>query len=209
MKTSLKTLFVHAALAAIGSTASLGIHGSAAIAADLTYHFTVTNLTGALAGQEFQGSVSIDDTDFQHSGFEYSGVSYTSQPNEFDGKVRFSFTFLDQAFTEEDEESGLSYIYFQDGVPTHIFYDGGNYVHSYQGVGLIFQFWHPGGADATGQPLPIREFQYQTDAPLEWYGYGNVVFDPVNPVPEPSLVAGLGVLGVGWLLRRGRLARAA
>ncbi len=204
MKALLNALFV-----AAGATTILCANLNAAIAADLTYHFTVTNLTGALAGQEFPGSVTIDDTHFQRSGFEYSGVSYVSNSHEFDGKVRFSFTFLDQTFTEADEESGLSSIFFQDGVPTQIFYDGGNYEHSYQGVGLIFQFWHPGGSDGAGNPLPKHEFQYQTDAPLEWYGYGNVIFDPVSPVPEPSLVGGLGVLGLGWLLRKGGLLKSA
>lgn len=209
MKTSLKTLFVHAALAAIGTTVSLGIDGGAAIAADLTYHFTVTNLTGALAGQEFQGSVTIDDTHFQHSGFEYSNTSYESYPHEFDGKVRFNFAFLDQIFTEEDEELDRSYIYFQDGVPFRLYYDSGDYEHSYQGTNFTFLFWGQGGTDAAGNPLPRPEFQYMMDGPLEWHGYGNVIFDPMNPVPEPSLVAGLGVLGFGWLLLRGRLARAA
>ncbi|AFY67013.1 PEP-CTERM sorting domain-containing protein [Geitlerinema sp. PCC 7407] len=209
MKALLNSHFATAVFAAVGATTILGIHQGSAIAADLTYHFTITNLTGALAGQEFRGSVTIDDTHFQRSGFEYSGVSYTSNSHEFDGNVRFSFNFLDQTFTEADEELGRSYIYFQDGTPTHVFYDGGNYEHSYQGTGLIFQFWYPGGTDAAGQPLPRREFEYQTDWPLEWYGYGNVIFDPVNPVPEPSLIGGLGVLGAGWLLRWGRRAGAA
>lgn len=209
MKALLNSHFATAVFAAVGATTILGIHQGSAIAADLTYHFTVTNLTGALAGQEFRGSVTIDDTHFQRSGYEYSNTSYESYSHEFDGKVRFNFTFLDQTFTEKDEELDRSYIYFQDGVPFRLYYDSGDYEHSYQGTNFTFLFWGLGGTDAEGNTLPRREFQYQMDGPLEWYGYGNVIFDPVNPVPEPSLVGGLGVLGAGWLLRRGRLTGAA
>ena len=114
----------------------------------------------------------------------------------------FNFTFLDKTFTEDDDEFGRTSLYFKDGEPTHIFYDIEDYQESYQGVGYTIWFSTQGGTDAEGNPIGMREFEYMFDSPYEWFGNGTVEFEKQG-VPEPNATLGLGMIGLGVVLKQG------
>lgn len=188
------------ALVCTGTATVLSFAASSTLA--VIYDFKVNIFSGELIGQTFKGWVEFDDTNLKGTGFEYTGIEFENQPYEFDGKLNFNFSFLDQTLTEDDDKLGITYLYFKDGKPTHIYYDLDDYQESYQGVGYTIWFSTKGGTDAEGNPTPKQEFEYKFDYPYQWFGNGTVEFEK-RGVPEPNATLGLGIISLGVVLKQG------
>lgn len=198
-------IFSKLALVGTGTATILSFATSSALAE--IYDFEVKDLTGQLAGQTFKGWVTFDETDLKGTGFEYTGIKYqhldgVEHEAEFDGKLKFHFDFLDDHFTEKDDLFERTYLYFQDGKPTHIFYDTEDYIKSYQGVNYTIWFSPTGGNDGSGSEIKHRPFEYMFDYPSEWFGNGTVEFTK-RAVPEPNPTLGVGMMGLAVVLKQG------
>ncbi|MEP0925287.1 PEP-CTERM sorting domain-containing protein [Leptolyngbya sp. ST-U4] len=167
----------------------------------ITYDFKVTNLTGVLAGKDFNGSFSFNDVNFQGQGDEYvSDPMYLFQ-SESGSLIDFEFNILGRTFTFFDDEFRRTSVYFMDGVPTSIYYRAGptdHYLTPEGGSSILFWMRPLGSQNST-------LFRYMFDEGgfySEGSGGGDVIFSKRVSTPEPATLGGLSVLGLGLLVSR-------
>ena len=165
------------------------IEASPVQAATITYDFDVNITSGLLDENVYEGFFSYDDSTLTGIGREKIGVAEElSIVFEFFGKTyteaddnNFSFNF---PFVEFNENRLVGLQYIVNDTPNNSIFA----MFSDDPDGL-------GGGD---------RFQYIDVNSLE-VNEGSVTFysrPPSTPIPEPSSVAGLALLGFGWFLRK-------
>lgn len=181
---------IHQKLAVATATAALSLAAMEAKtvqAASIIYDFTVDVTGGPLSGTQSFGSFSYDDVALTGTGLETLGV------NE---GLSISFDFLGETYDETNDIDLPDYpiVQFQDrsllGLNFNVFY------------GSSLQFAIADEIDASIGAVGSgggNVFAYDTDPNAAFEGLGTVTY---RPVPEPSSVVGLGVLGLGFLLKR-------
>lgn len=153
-----------------------------ALAATITYDFTVDVTSGSLAGIQGSGFFSYDDSTLKGIGLE------TLRAN---GGLDISFEFSGKTYNETDDINFPNFpmVQFQDSSL----------------LGLSFLAEEPGFAFQIGTPNPAPdvfggdEFIYGVRPDIDGEG---VVSYSSRPVPEPSTLSGLAVIGLGLLLRK-------
>lgn len=159
-------------------------------AATITYDFTVNVTSGSLTGTQPSGFFSYDDSTLTGVGLETVGV------NE---GLAISFNFLGETYDETDDIEAPDYpiLQFQDssllGLNFNVFY-----APSFQSFAIADEVDVAIGAIGTnGGSI----FAYDTDPSVGFEGLGTVTYS-ARPIPEPGSVAGLGILGLGFLLKK-------
>jgi len=179
---------------------SLGATVAPSQAAAVSRSFNVSNLTGSLAGNSYQGSFSYDAdltsitegapvTSFS---FNFPGFGGTVSPSQ-------SNRTPDQLFGTYPSETYGSYAYVTD--------TPGDYLN-------LAYLPTSGSSFSFGQNLsafnPPLNFTYGTADPTTGassvLGGGQVTYSAASAVPEPSFALldtlALGALGAGWQLKR-------
>lgn len=164
---------------------------SPALATRLNYTFQVTNLTGALAEQEFFGSLSFEDN-FpigENPKLTRRQSSPVPFPFEFDGQLDFDFHFLGYDYNELDEEFDNAALYVKSGNIIRIFYNNEQYSDSFAGTAFSFQFTGSTGISGSAP------FQYWFDGGSGSYaearGVGDIIISKdgvvVSQIISPEL----------------------
>ncbi len=180
---------IHQKLAVATATAALSLAAMEAKiqAASSIYDFTVDVTSGPLSGTQSFGSFSYDDVALTGTGLETLGV------NE---GLSISFDFLGETYDETNDIDLPDYpiVQFQDrsllGLNFNVFY------------GSSLQFAIANEVDVSTGAVGLdggNVFAYDTDPSVVFEGLGTVTY---KQVPEPSAVAGLSVLGLGFLLKK-------
>ena len=181
---------IYQKLAVATATAALSLAAMEAEnvqAATIIYDFTVDVTSGPLTGTQSSGSFSYDDLALTGTGLETLGV------NE---GLSVSFDFLVETYNETNDIDSPNYpiVQFQDqsllGLNFNVFYASS------------LQFAIADEIDASIGAVGLgggNVFAYDTDPNAAFEGLGTVTY---RPVPEPSSVVGLSVLGLGFLLRK-------
>lgn len=152
-----------------------------ALAATITYDFTVDVTSGSLAGTQSSGFFSYDDSTLEGIGLETLGV------NE---GLDISFEFSGKTYNETDD------IYFPN-FPMVQFQDSSLLGLSFLADDSEFAF-RIGTSNPDPDVFGGDEFRYGARPDVDGEG---VVSYSSRPVPEPSAVTGLAVV-VGLLLRK-------
>lgn len=178
----MKKVYQKLAVASSGVALSLGslTIGMPAQAAVMTYNFFVTNIEGGI----HNGTTGSGYFTFDNEGVEVSG-EVVKQVSAFE------FNWLGETYGVEtlDFENDLDGVLFVDGV--------------FQGL----DWDYVANADLSWD-LIEDEFDYTdlTGLPFNSLGSGEVIYqqgEPISDVPEPGVVLGLGLIGVGaWLNKK-------
>jgi len=164
-------------------------------AATITYDFTVDITSGPLTGTQPTGFFSYDDASLTGVGLETVGLN--------DG-LSISFNFLGETYSETDDAGVPDYpiVQFQDrsllGLNFNVFY-----APSFQSFAIADEANVSTGEIGLGAG---NVFAYDTDPSVQFEGLGTVTYS-ARPIPEPSSVVGLSVLGLGLILKRGTFCR--
>ncbi|MEO1400138.1 MAG: hypothetical protein AAFV72_02675 [Cyanobacteria bacterium J06635_1] len=178
-------------VAAAVASATLGVAIVGNVPAQaIDFDFTVTAEDGSLAGEDFFGSFSFDDSGLTGIGTETFGI---------DDDLEIEFTFDGVDFTAESDIffPDFPIVEFTDGVIAGLNFAGGSVF-----PGLFTPDFTISNAD--DQLAGGDFFTYDTFAAGS--GTGTVTyteFTEATDVPEPSFVFAL--LGLGLLLRRDRI----
>lgn len=182
---------IHQKLAVATAAAALSyavIDAKPVQAATITYDFTVDVTSGPLTGNQSSGFFSYDDSILTGSGLETIGA---------DDGLSVSFNFLGKTYNETNDIDFPDYpiVQFQDrkllGLNFAVFY-----APSFQTFGIADTVDVATGSLGSGGG---NIFAYDTDPSVQFEGLGNVTYSP-RPVPEPVSV--VGVLGLGFLLKK-------
>lgn len=183
------SIYQKLAVATATATLSLAAMEAKIQAATIIYDFTVDVTSGPLSGTQSFGSFSYDDLALTGTGLETLGV------NE---GLSISFDFLGETYNETDDIGSLNnypIVQFQDqsllGLNFNVFYSP-----SFQSFAIADEVDVSMGAVGLGGG---NVFAYDTDPSVEFEGLGTVTY---QQVPEASSVVGLGVLGLGFLLKK-------
>lgn len=159
-------------------------------AATITYDFTIDVTSGPLTDTEPSGFFSYDNSTLTGTGLEALGVNQG---------LSIAFNFLGDTYNETNDIDFPAFpiVQFQDrqllGLSFVAFY-----APFFQTIGIgdtvdvsIGEIGRGGGSI----------FAYDTDPSVGFEGVGEVTYT-ARPVPEPSSVAALSALGLGFLLKR-------
>lgn len=179
------------ALATTAAILSFAVVGTkTAQAAIISYDFTVDVTSGSLNGSQPSGSFSYDDSTLTGSGLETLGV---------DKGLSVSFNFLGKTYKEIDDIEFPEYplVQFQDRKLLGLNFTAYSPSSQFFGIGdtvdLSAGLIGPGGGNV---------FAYNTNGSSNQFeGVGKVTYS-ARPVPEPASVAGIGALGLGFLLQK-------
>ena len=186
-----------------GASLSLGIISSgSAVAATVTYDFTIENLTGKLAGNTYHGHLQYDDSlpenHIEEQGFD--GIS-SSQ-----GGLKFYFDFLGNTFRENHDGLNRTQLNFHDGEVDSLNYRIESDGYDYFDIGYTFTFTSH-NTDEFGNNY-TADFSYLIDGLDGDGGDGDVVFtrrdSGYTSIPEPSSLIGIGAITSGLLLRKSK-----
>lgn len=186
-----------------GASLSLGIISSgSALAATVTYDFTIENLTGKLAGNTYHGYLQYDDSVAENH-IEEQGFDNISSS---EGGLKFYFDFLDYTFTETDDNSDRTHVNFSDSKIDSLYYRIESDEYDYFDIGYTFAFTSY-NTDENGE-FYIADFSYLIDGIDGDGGDGDVVFtrrdSGYTSIPEPSSLIGIGAITSGLLLRKSK-----
>lgn len=156
------------------------------LAATITYDFTLDVTSGSLTGIQGSGFFSYDDSTLTGIGLETLGDSE---------ELSISFNFLGKAYNETDDADfpDFPFVQFQDS--------------SLLGLSFLtvrndeFRFQIE-NSDPNPDVLGGNEFTFSS--PLDIEGSGIVNYS-LRPVPEPSAISGVVLLGLGGLLLKKRV----
>ena len=180
-------IFTKLAVATVGVALSFAaIEASPVGAATITYDFDVNVTSGSLDNNIYEGSFSYDDSTLTEIGLETVGASE---------ELSVFFEFLDVTYTEADDNNFLfnfPIVEFNDGSLVGLQYIVNDNLNN-----SIFAVF---GDEPDGMGGGDR-FQYVDVNSFE-VSEGSVTYSLRGAVPEPGTVAGLGFLGLAWLLGR-------
>ena len=156
---------------------------SPAQAATVGYSFTANVSSGPLAGNNYEGNFSYDDSTLTGNGLESLGVAQG---------LSINFDFLGKTYTAQDAVSS--------GYDPQVSFEGGNLLGLRYPVGDTVNGYFIGNLQAF-----IGGSDFYLGSNIGGFGtqdpVGTVVYS-ASPVPEPSEVGGILVLGLGFLLKR-------
>jgi len=186
-----------------GLSLGLGIISSgSALAATVTYDFTIENLTGKLAGNTYSGYVEYDDSRSENHIEQQDFDSITSS----EGGLKFSFDFLGNTFREIHNDSEATVIGFQDGEIDSIHYQLESDDYEYSDIGYSFTFTSYNTDEFDNNYT--ADFSYLIDGIDGDGGDGDVVFtrrdSGYTSIPEPSSLIGIGAITSGLLLKKSK-----
>ncbi|MCT7993844.1 PEP-CTERM sorting domain-containing protein [Laspinema olomoucense] len=192
-------LFTRTTLAITGAVFSLGtVAVNPASAARITYDFSVNNDPSVLG--PLRGRLSYDEATEVKSGYEFEDITHSPwgylRYDSYSYKVDFiEFSFFDQVYTQADALSPISlYMGYTDG------HEMGK-VLSWETEDFWFRGW--------GYRMEAiwTEFYRKTPDGLmfdQTVNFSRVQAEP-TPVPEPSILGALSVLGLAGLLGKKRV----
>lgn len=173
------------AVAAAGTALSLAAMEATsvhpALAATITYDFTLNVTSGSLAGIQGSGFFSYDDSTLTGIGLETLGDSE---------ELSISFDFLGKAYNETDDTDFPDFplVQFQDSSLLGLSF--------FTAKNDEFRFQIENSAP-NPDVLGGNEFTFSSPRDIEGSG---VVNYSLRPVPEPGTVSGVVLLGLGGLL---------
>lgn len=175
-------LYQKLAIATVNAALSFTIlKANSALAANLTYDFTVDLTSGSLTDQQYSGFVSYDDSTLTGTGLETLGVRQG---------MSISFNFLDETYDETSDLDFPSYplLEFQDGS-----FSGLTFL-ALNESGFGFQFSTQNLSELGGDL-----FLYGKVPTVDGRG---VTKYSLRSVPEPSLTLSSAFMGFGLLLKK-------
>lgn len=214
-------IFPKLAIAIAGSVLSFAaIEAHPAHAAIITYDFNVDVTRGSLAGNTYNGFFSYDDTSFPPArspstiqpyfdvsefNFNFAGRTYNVGDLRFDcrpssGSACFPLVITGGQVVTKLDTPPFTFLTPRGGTLTSF---------NFMNVGFM------GFPTSTSQPLFQIEdflktsfFAYELPGESANFNSGSVTYSlrqPSTSVPEPSAdfgLSGLGILGLGWLLKK-------